>query len=88
MSSRTQKSKALSFEQATARLEEIVECIDSPATGLEEMISLVDEGLKLIRSSRDLLQKAELKIRQLEVSQTATAATPEAPQQNDEFTLM
>lgn len=87
MSSRQQKNKTLSFEQATARLEEIVERIDTPETGLEEMISLVDEGLTLIRSSRDLLQKAELKIQQLEASQAA-ASTTEQQQQNDDFTLM
>lgn len=82
-----QKSKTPSFEQATARLEEIVEMIDNPDTGLEEMISLVDEGLKLINSSRELLLKAELKIRQLETSQTTTVA-PEQNQQNDDFSLM
>lgn len=87
MSSRAQKSKAPSFEQATARLEEIVEMIDNPDTGLEEMISLVDEGLKLINSSRELLHKAELKIRQLETAQTTTVA-PEQNQQNDDFSLM
>lgn len=87
MSSRLQKNKQLSFEQATARLEEIVANIDHPETGLEEMISLVDEGLKLIRNSRELLQKAELKIQQLEASQ-ATASSTETHPQNDDFSLM
>lgn len=82
-----QKTKALSFEQATSRLEEIVEMIDNPDTGLEKMISLVDEGLKLINSSRELLHKAELKIRQLETAQIPTDI-PEQNQQNDDFSLM
>lgn len=83
------KKDKMTFEQATARLEDIVERIDSPETGLEEMISLVEEGLKLIRSSRKLLNDAELRIRQLETPAPApaAAATP-APQCDDSFSLI
>lgn len=87
MSSRLQKNKELNFEQATSRLEEIVAQIDNPETSLEEMISLVDEGLKLIRSSRELLKKAEFKIQQLETSQEE-AVTADTQQNNDDFALM
>ena len=38
------KAKALNFEQATARLEEIVARVNNPETGLEEMIALVQRG--------------------------------------------
>lgn len=60
------KKDPIRFEQATARLEEIVEKLDDPDTGLEEMISLVEEGLSLIRSGKELLHHAELRIRTLE----------------------
>lgn len=86
MSPRAAKPAALSFEQATARLEEIVALTEDPETGLEEMIALVAEGQQLIRSSRKLLQEAELKIQQLEAPEPAAAATP-APQ-DDEFSLL
>ena len=53
------------------------------------MISLVEEGLKLIRNSRKLLNDAELRIRQLETPAPApaAAATP-APQCDDSFSLI
>ena len=60
------KTKALNFEQATARLEEIVERVNNPETGLEDMIALAAEGLTLIRNSEQLLAEAELRIQKLE----------------------
>lgn len=58
-----------------ARLDEIVKRIDAPDTALEEMISLVEEGLQLIHSSREILNKAELRLNMLE--------NPPAPQQSE-----
>lgn len=86
MSPRT-KAKALNFEQATARLEEIVARVNNPETGLEEMIALAAEGLTLIRSSEQLLAEAELKIQKLEQADTQP---PQANQQNEdaEFSLI
>lgn len=81
------KNKALNFEQATARLEEIVARVNSPETGLEEMIELAAEGLGLIRSSEKLLAEAELKIQKLE--QAADPVPANKPTQDDaEFTLI
>lgn len=81
------KNKALNFEQATARLEEIVARVNAPETGLEEMIELAAEGLGLIRSSEKLLAEAELKIQKLE--QAADPVSANKPTQDDaEFTLI
>ena len=81
------KNKTLNFEQATARLEEIVSRVNNPETGLEEMIELAAEGLGLIRSSEQLLAEAELKIQKLE-----QAVAPAAPTRNThddaEFSLI
>ncbi len=84
-----------SFEQATARLEAIVARMDDPQTGLEEMISLVEEGTTLIRSSRELLARAELRIHTLEnpaappPARRSPAPQPEeAPHHDDGFTLL
>ena len=75
------KNKPLNFEQATARLEEIVERVNNPETGLEDMIALAAEGLTLIRSSEQLLAEAELKIQKLE---QASAAPANDKQLNDD----
>ena len=81
------KNKPLNFEQATARLEEIVERVNNPETGLEDMIALAAEGLTLIRSSEQLLAEAELKIQKLEQT---TSAPAHDKQLNDdaEFSLI
>ncbi len=76
------------FEQATARLEEIIARMDSPEAGLEEMISLVEEGLALIARSRKLLADAELRIRTLENPDTQVAPPRTATPQDDGFTLI
>lgn len=83
------KKNSLSFEQATARLEEIVSRMDHPETGLEEMITLTEEGLKLIRDSRSILKEAELRIQQLENSESESQ-TPSTSslRNNDDFSLI
>lgn len=81
------KSKTLNFEQATARLEEIVARVNNPETGLEDMIALAAEGLTLIRNSEQLLAEAELKIQKLE--QASSLPAEETSQTNDdEFSLI
>lgn len=83
------KKEQLSFEQATERLEDIVARMNAPDTGLEEMISLTEEGLKLIRSSRSILKDAELRIQQLEMPDSQTTAVSTPPHgNNDEFSLI
>lgn len=59
-------AKSLSFEQSMERLEAISAALENPETGLEETIRLVEEGLKLVKSSRALLENAELRIKTLE----------------------
>lgn len=83
------KKEPIQFEQATARLEEIVDKLDDTETGLEEMISLVEEGLSLIRSSKALLHKAELRIRTLENPDLPeTDEEPAADSDKDGFDLL
>lgn len=81
------KNKMLNFEQATARLEEIVSRVNNPETGLEEMIELAAEGLGLIRSSEQLLAEAELKIQKLEQAD-APAAPVRTTHDDAEFSLI
>ncbi|MGN0828731.1 MAG: exodeoxyribonuclease VII small subunit [Akkermansia sp.] len=86
-SPRSTNAKALSFEQATERLEAIVAQLDQPETSLEEMLKLVEEGLGLIKRSRKLLTEAELKIQRLEAPEAIPQATEEAPHRHDDSTF-
>jgi len=57
--------KKLSFEQALEKLEAIVTRIESGETPLEESITRYEEGQKLIRQCRAILDAAEQKIQLL-----------------------
>lgn len=90
MATQPTKKQNLRFDQALARLEQIIQQLDDPKTGLEEMIPLVEEGLSLIRSSKEILHHAELRIRTLENPQESTPDLPSDQtelQQNDGFSL-
>lgn len=82
------KSKTPSFEEATARLEQIVALVNNPETGLEEMIALAAEGLALIRSSEQLLADAELKIQKLDQAATQPAAADATRDDHADFSLI
>lgn len=81
------KSKVLNFEQATTRLEEIVNRVNNPETGLEDMIALAAEGLTLIRNSEQLLAEAELKIQKLEQADAGPVSN-ETKESDAEFSLI
>ena len=66
MSAKKASREELSFEQAIARLEEIVELMDDPQTPLEQMIALVEEGLALRSRCDEMLKSAQLRIERLE----------------------
>jgi exodeoxyribonuclease VII small subunit len=51
-----------SFEQSLKRLEEIVHHLEEGDLGLNEALERYEEGVKLLRQSYDLLQKAERRI--------------------------
>lgn len=55
----------LSYEQAFGRLEEIVAALEQGEQHLEEALELYAQGQALARRCADLLEKAELRVRQL-----------------------
>ena len=55
----------LSYEQALAELEAIVASLESGALQLEETMSLFERGQALTRHCVELLDKAELRVKQL-----------------------
>ncbi len=57
--------KKLSFEQAMARLEEIVASMERGEAPLEESLTLFAEGTKLLKQCTTLLDKAEQQVTKL-----------------------
>ena len=52
-------NKELTFENAMARLEEIVGSLESGDFALDKSLSLFEEGIKLVRLCNNYLEKAE-----------------------------
>jgi exodeoxyribonuclease VII small subunit len=52
----------LRFEDALQRLEEIVHALEEGDIGLNESLERYEEGIKLLRQSYELLQRAERRI--------------------------
>ena len=55
----------LSYEQALAELEEITRQLEENPPALEDMLALYERGQALSRHCTDMLDQAELKVRQL-----------------------
>ena len=62
MNKNNPSSDPLSFEAALKRLEEIVHLLEEGDVGLSESLERYEEGVKLLRQSYDLLQRAERRI--------------------------
>ena len=74
--------KKPTFEQAMARLEEIVTGLEKGDLPLDESLSLYEEGAKLMKQCNALLDKAEQKVMKLRVSDTGEVnAAPFAPKE-------
>ena len=61
----TKKKTKNTFEENLSRLEEISTLLESEELGLDESISLFEEGIKLSKNCMTALKKAELKITEL-----------------------
>ena len=53
---------SLSFEEALGRLEEIVTNLEQGDLGLEKSLAQYEEGVRLLRTSYEILQRAERRI--------------------------
>ena len=65
--------KNLTFEAATVRLEEILNSLESGDCELSESLKLYEEGISLIRSCNELLEKAEQSVKMLQVQPDGSA---------------
>lgn len=80
----TKAASKLSFEDALAQLETIVESMESGQVPLAELLSKFEEGNKLLKICEARLKDAELRIEQLSKQKdafTAFAAT-ESPRES------
>jgi exodeoxyribonuclease VII small subunit len=55
----------MTFEQAIARLGDIVDSLEEGEQPLEESIALFEEGMTLAKSSQEILDRAERRIEEL-----------------------
>ncbi len=55
----------LTYEAAFAELQTIIEALEGEQNSLDEATSLYERGQLLVKRCSDLLDKAELKVRQL-----------------------
>ena len=73
----TVAEKKLTYEQALARLEEIVALLERGEAPLEESLALFEEGAKLTKRCTAMLDQAEQKVAKL------TQAGEEVPLEQD-----
>ncbi len=57
--------KNKNFEESLLRLQEISDLLEGEDISLEESISVYEEGMKLSKQCYHLLEKAELKVQEL-----------------------
>lgn len=57
--------KEMSFEEMTARINEIVSLLENTDTPLDKSLSLFEEGVTLIKEANAVLDEAQKKVRML-----------------------
>ncbi len=61
------EKKEISFEEALGRLEQIVKALEGGNVPLEDLIKLFDEGTNLVKLCTERLDKAEEKVKLLQM---------------------
>ena len=65
--------KTVNFESSMMRLEEIVRALESGTEGLDSALKLYEEGVGLVRSCSETLDKAEMSIKMLQIKSNGEA---------------
>lgn len=77
---RSEGAGALTFEEALARLEEVVRALEAGDRSLEESLALFQEGIALARLCQARLDEAEARIEKLlEIRDGAAVTEPFEP---------
>jgi exodeoxyribonuclease VII small subunit len=72
-------TKKVRFEESMKRLEEIVRELEAEDLSLEESLARFEEGVKLGKVCRELLAKAETRIKALVEDETGKLREEDAP---------
>ena len=67
--------ETVSFEEAFAQLEAAVAALQDGHLPLERALQYYEEGMKLAQHCNELLQKAELRVQQLQISASGELET-------------
>ena len=60
--------KKLSYEEASSKLESIIEAMEDGSIPLAELVAQFEEGAKLLKVCQHELKQAELKIQKLDIA--------------------
>ncbi len=63
--------KKLSYEEASSKLESIIEAMEDGSIPLAELVAQFEEGAKLLKVCQNELKQAELKIQKLDIADEA-----------------
>jgi len=74
----------LTFEEALAQLEQIVDSMESGDVPLAELLAKFEDGNKLLKICEARLKDAEMKIEQLKKQNDGLALTPFVPEKDTE----
>lgn len=61
------EDQPLAFEEALGRLDEAVTALESGNLPLEDALDLYEEGMRMAQRCQELLDRAELRVRRLQV---------------------
>lgn len=70
---------AMTFEEAMARLEDIVKRLEAGGTGLDESLSAFQEGVSLVKLCNDKLTQAEKAVHILKETPDGISEEPFSP---------
>ncbi len=76
--------ESLSYEQAVAELESLIDRMESGETPLEESLADYERGVGLLKRCRAIISQAEQKIEYLKASAESDAGTADEPDDEDE----
>ena len=70
--------KKMTFEEALARLDEIVHSMEAGGAMLDESLSLFEEGVRLVKFCQSALDGAEQKVKLLQKNDAVDESTEES----------
>ena len=66
--------KTMSFEASMERLEEVLRLLEDGSASLDDSLALYEEGIGLVRACTERLDKAEQKIKVLQMQEDGSIA--------------